>query len=200
MKLTPKQQRFVEEYLVDLNATQAALRAGYSEKTARAIGQQNLTKLYIQQEIQKRMNKRSEKTEITAERILEELGAIAFQDVNNVVTIETREEKIRGKLIKEATEEDPAVYEEKMRSYQHVIVKDTSELTPSQRKSIASIKEGKYGIEVKFYDKIRAIELLGKHLSMFTEKVEHSGTVTNQNVDMSALGLEELRKLAKLDE
>ena len=64
-KLTPKQQRFIDEYLVDLNATQAAIRAGYSEKTAPEIGRQNLMKLDIKEAIAKRQQKRAERTEIT---------------------------------------------------------------------------------------------------------------------------------------
>jgi phage terminase small subunit len=71
MSLTPKQQTFVDEYLVDLNATQAAIRAGYSKKTARAIAQQNLTKLDIQQAIQKAQQKRSERVQITQDSVLE---------------------------------------------------------------------------------------------------------------------------------
>lgn len=72
-KLNPKQTRFVEEYLIDFNATQAAIRAGYSEKTARAIGQENLTKPYIQAEIAKRTKVTSEKLQITQEQIIQEL-------------------------------------------------------------------------------------------------------------------------------
>ena len=77
-KLTPKQRRFIDEYLIDLNATQAAIRAGYSEKTAYSIGLQNLKKLEIQAEIQKRRNRLQSKLEITQERVLQELAAIAF--------------------------------------------------------------------------------------------------------------------------
>ena len=83
-KLTLKQQRFVEEYLVDFNATQAAIRAGYSEYTAYSIGCENLTKPNIQEFIQEEMNKRSKKTGITAEKILEELSKIAFFDIRKL--------------------------------------------------------------------------------------------------------------------
>ena len=69
-ELTLKQRRFVEEYLCDLNATQAAIRTGYSIKTARSQGQRLLTIADIQAEIQRLMAKRSEKTEITAEYVL----------------------------------------------------------------------------------------------------------------------------------
>jgi len=71
--VTPKQQRFVEEYLKDLNATQAAIRAGYSQKTAKEIGAENLTKPHIAAAVKKAMGKRSKKTGITAEKMLHDL-------------------------------------------------------------------------------------------------------------------------------
>jgi phage terminase small subunit len=79
-KLTAKQQRFVDEYLVDLNATQAAIRAGYSKKTAHAIGEENLRKPEIQAALQERMKARQERTEITQDAVLKELARIAFFD------------------------------------------------------------------------------------------------------------------------
>lgn len=78
-KLTPKQKTFVQEYLVDLNATQAAIRAGYSAKTARQVGAENLSKPVIQEFIQAAMNKRSERTEITADYVLYGIKAIVEQ-------------------------------------------------------------------------------------------------------------------------
>lgn len=68
--MTPKQEAFVREYLVDLNATQAAIRAGYSEKTAGAIGDENLKKPEIAQALKIAMEKRAERTEITADYVL----------------------------------------------------------------------------------------------------------------------------------
>lgn len=79
-KLTPKQQRFIDEYLVDLNATQAAIRAGYSEATAPEIGCQNLMKLNIKEAIAERQQKRAERTEITQDRVLLEVARLAFSD------------------------------------------------------------------------------------------------------------------------
>lgn len=74
--LTPKQSMFVKEYLIDLNATQAAIRAGYSEKTAGQIGEQNLKKLEIAKAIQDEMDKRGEKIDITSENVLESIVRI----------------------------------------------------------------------------------------------------------------------------
>ena len=71
--MTPKQQRFVEEYLIDCNATQAAIRAGYSEKTAAVIGAENLTKPNIQEAVETAMQSRSERTEITQDWVIDKL-------------------------------------------------------------------------------------------------------------------------------
>lgn len=79
-KLTNKQKRFCEEYLIDLNATQAAVRAGYSEKTADRIANQNLKKLEVQQYLQKLMQERSERTKISADDVVRELERIAMTD------------------------------------------------------------------------------------------------------------------------
>ena len=73
-KLTPKQKTFIDEYLIDLNATQAAIRAGYSLKTANRIATENLSKPVIQAEIQKRMKDREERTEITQDFVMRERG------------------------------------------------------------------------------------------------------------------------------
>lgn len=74
--LKGKQQRFVDEYLIDLNATQAAIRAGYSAKTARQIGEQNLTKFYIANAIKQAIDSRSTETGITAKKVLEDIELI----------------------------------------------------------------------------------------------------------------------------
>ena len=78
--LTQKQSCFVDEYLVDLNATQAAIRSGYSKKTARTIGNQNLTKLDISSAIQERMNYRSERTKVTLDQVVREAARLALFD------------------------------------------------------------------------------------------------------------------------
>ncbi len=93
-RLTAKQDRFVEEYLVDLNATQAALRAGYSEKTARSIGAENLSKPDIEKAIADALEARRLRTEITQDRVLEELAAIAFAPLPEV-----REVKMSDRLV-----------------------------------------------------------------------------------------------------
>ena len=100
-KLNPKQQRFVEEYLIDLNATQAAIRAGYSPKTATAIASENLSKPSISAAIACAMAERSKRTGITQDRILEELAKVAFIKLTDIVDD-------TGKIKAGATDEDRA--------------------------------------------------------------------------------------------
>lgn len=83
MALTGKQNRFVEEYLIDHNATAAAKRAGYSKKTAGSQGQRLLTNVEIKKKIQQANQKRSERTEITQDRVLEEIGKYAFAEASD---------------------------------------------------------------------------------------------------------------------
>lgn len=83
MALTPKQERFVQEYLVDLNATQAAIRAGYSAKTASRIGPELLGKTCISEAIQKAIKKREKRTEVTQDYVIEKLREIAEKDASD---------------------------------------------------------------------------------------------------------------------
>lgn len=168
MKLTAKQERFVEEYLVDLNATQAALRAKYSKKTAAFIGAENLKKPKIKAEIERRMALRGQKTGITQEKVVNELAAIGMSDITDYVVIDAVEQD--GKSIPLLT------------------VKSLDELTPLQRSAIASIKQTASGIEVKLWDKNKALELLGRHLGMYTDKIDVKGTVDIASVLSAARG------------
>lgn len=167
-KLTAKQQQFVEEYLIDLNATQAAIRAGYSPNTAYSIGNENLNKPEIRARIDKAMAERSKRTGVNADRVIQELARIAFVNAPNVV--DTNSATVKAN----ATEDDTA--------------------------AIASVKvkivDGDFSSverEVKFADKLKALELLGKHLGMFKDKVELSGEV-NTNTDKLDKILEQLNE------
>ncbi|OLO26791.1 hypothetical protein BTR23_22160 [Alkalihalophilus pseudofirmus] len=84
--LTPKQRRFVQEYMIDLNATQAAIRVGYSQRTAYSIGQENLSKPEIKQAIEEQMDEVSRRNQITVDDIVNQLSKIAFADIRDFVT------------------------------------------------------------------------------------------------------------------
>lgn len=152
-KLTDKQQRFVDEYLIDLNATQAAIRAGYSVKRASEIGYQQLQKTTVSRAISEAMAERSKRTGINADRVLQELARIAFVKASDV--IDTTDATIKY----DASDDDLA-------TIQSVKVKTIP------------TKEGS-GVEreIRLNDKLKALELLGKHLGMFKDKLEINGSV-----------------------
>ncbi|CAN7245782.1 terminase small subunit [Variovorax sp. LjRoot175] len=85
--IEPRQQRFVDEYLIDLNATQAAIRAGYSEKPSRQMGSESLSKPYIQAAIAEARNRRESRTQITADKVFREAWNTAVADVRELVQI-----------------------------------------------------------------------------------------------------------------
>ena len=153
--LTPKQQRFVDEYILDLNATQAAIRAGYSAKTADRIGPELLGKTWVAAAVDNAKQKREKRTEITADRVLEGLAAVAFGDLRTLFSD-------TGALI------------------------SPSDLPDAAAKMLAGIEvstvnRGEGDVEhvakVKTNDRLKALELLGKHLGMFTDKLEVTGSV-----------------------
>lgn len=165
-RLTEKQARFVAEYLVDMNATDAAKRAGYSEKTAYAIGFENLRKPEIQEAIQAAMEERAKRTAITQDMVLRELAKVAFSNGTDFARV------VSTPMVTTIIDEDSNP-QEVIRPVQHVELVDTDQLSPDKRAAIACIKEGKFGIEVKGYDKVKALELLGQHLGLFSGKEAH---------------------------
>lgn len=146
-KLTEKQQRFVDEYLIDLNATQAAIRAGYSVKTANEQGSQNLAKLSIQQAIAEQMAERSKRTGINQDRVVLELAKIALVKMTDIVDSQGR--------IKDGASEDDLACIESVKYKQ------------SESETGSSVER-----EVKISPKLKALELLGKHLGMWNDKID----------------------------
>jgi phage terminase small subunit len=169
LTLTPKQQRFVAEYLIDLNATQAAIRAGYSAKTATEQGSRLLTHVQVAAQIadgkarqlaavQTTVDVANADAELSAIRVLEEYRRLAFADVRSFFDANGN-------------------------------VKSMQDLTPEQGSALAGfevlIKNAKAGDGVtdtvhkfRLWDKTRALESLAKHFGLLTERVEHSGDVS----------------------
>lgn len=151
MKLTPKQQRFVAEYLIDLNATQAAIRAGYSQRTARSVASENLTKPDISQEIARQQAQRSDRVEVTQDWVVRELQRIAASDPRKLYD-------------------------------KHGQLKPITELDDDSAASLAGVEiesmateEGETPIrvrKVKRWEKTKALELLGRHLGMWNDKLQ----------------------------
>ena len=151
-KLTQKQQRFVEEYLIDLNATQAAIRAGYSVKTANEQGSQNLAKLSIQSAIAEAMAERSKRTGVNQDRVVQEIAKIAFVKMTDIVDD-------KGRIKESATDEDLACIEA---------------VKYKRSDGEAGMSEER---EVKLASKLKALEMLGKHLGMWDDKQNVNVTV-----------------------
>lgn len=164
-KLTPKQKRFVEEYLIDLNATQAAIRAGYSQRTARQIGEENLSKPDIFFAVQEAQAKRSERTEITQDMVLQELAKIGFSDIRKIVR--WGETMVRMETDKDGN--DVVV------PYHGLALIDSTEIDDATAAAISEVAEGRNGLTVKLHDKKGALVDIGRHLGMFKDRVEHSG-------------------------
>lgn len=165
-KLTDKQKKFIDEYLVDLNATQAAIRAGYKEKTAYRTGAENLRKPQIQREIQKRMQERQQRTEVTQDMVVKELAAIAFARATDYA-------EVKGGTVH---------------------IKDTNSLSEQQIRAIAGIKDGKFGIELKLNDKEKALELLGRHLGMWNDKLDIKTPAIDDSIKEMEAYFEQLKE------
>ena len=150
MKLTDKQQRFCEEYLIDLNATQAALRAGYCPRTANPQGSQNLAKLSIRNEIQRLKAERSERTQIEADGVVKELSKVAFSNISDYLTVDQEGEVFL--LDFEAIEREKLAAIESIKIYTTKNKDGSREYTTTQ---------------FKLHSKLNALEQLGKHLGVY---------------------------------
>lgn len=161
MALTAKQARFVEEYLIDLNATQAAIRSGYSAKSAEDIGRQLLRKTPVALAIAEHQRARAERTGITADRVMEELAKLGFSNMLDYLTI--------------GSDGDPyvdlsALDRDKAAAIQEVTVEDFKDGRGEDARDVRKVK-------FKLADKRAALVDIGKHLGMFKEQVEHTGLV-----------------------
>jgi phage terminase small subunit len=159
MPLTPKQERFVREYLIDLNATQAAVRAGYSRKTAHSIGHENLRKPDIQRAIAQSQKTLATKLEVTAARIVAELAKIGFANMQDYMRV--------------GADGDPCLDFSKVTRDQaaalcEVTVEDFKDGRGEDARDVRRVK-------FKLADKRAALVDLGRHLGLFKEKIERSG-------------------------
>lgn len=153
MAITEKQKKFVEEYLIDLNATRAAIRAGYSVKNAGKIGHELLEKTRISNEITKKIAERSRRTGINADRVLIELAKIAFVNADDVI-------ESKDATLKENASRD--------------------DLAAIQSIKVKTFGEDGVEREIKLADKIKALDMLGRHLGMWNDKLQVSGMEEEQ--------------------
>ncbi len=173
---TPRQERFIAEYLIDLNATQAAIRAGYSEKTASQGAAQLLANIKIKTEIEARQAKMAEKHEITADRILSELAKIGFANMQDYLhTDENGTPRLDwGHLSRTQAA-----------ALSEVTVDEFIAKTGEKDEDGNPIYGPARKVKFKLHDKQTALLSLGKHLGMFKDRVEYSGEVVHRLAQMS---------------
>ena len=169
-KLTDKQQRFVDEYLIDLNATQAAIRAGYSAKTADQQGSRMLANVKVKQAVAEKQAQRSKRTGVNQDRVVLELAKVAFAKMTDIVDS-------NGKIKEDASPDNLACIE-------------SIKYKGSDNEYGGSVER-----EVKIASKLKALELLGKHLGMWSDKfnvtVEKSEKLDDIISQLGGEGLEE---------
>lgn len=146
--LTPKQTLFVQEYLIDLNATQAAIRAGYSAKTAKSIGQENLTKPAIAEAIAAAQEERAEKCEVNAAYVLNRLVEVDQMDVLDI---------LNDDMALKPVSEWPKVWRQYLSGFD---VAEMFEGRGEDRDMVGLLKK------LRWPDKVRNLELLGKHIGV----------------------------------
>lgn len=162
-RLTKKNEVFCDEYLIDLNATQAAIRAGYSVESAGSIGSELLKKPEIRARIDTAMAERSKRTGINADRVLRELGRIAFVNPSDLIDLSTATVKPG------ASEDDLSVIAGvKVKYVPHKDYDDEGNVTV----------EDAIEREVRLCDKLKALEMCGRHLGMFKDDPAASAPVT----------------------
>jgi phage terminase small subunit len=171
---TAKQARFVEEYLIDLNATQAAIRAGYSAKTAGQIGEQNLRKLEIASAISDAQAQRSKRTEITADQVLRELARVGFANLSDVTDWGVKEVAFGydgdGKKLRPEEIGDAAMVRYVDAPFVTPVNRD--DLSEASRAAVSEVALGRDGFKIKMHDKNGALLQLGRHLGMFNDKLD----------------------------
>lgn len=158
-QLEPRQQRFVDEYLVDLNATQAAIRAGYSKKTAQPASSRLLSHVIIADAIAAKRAKLAEKFEVTRDQVLREYAKIGFSDIRRAITWGNTVRTIQDGV--ETTSHG-------------VSLLASEDIDQDTAAAIAEISETKDGLKLKFHDKRAALDSLSKILG-FNAPTEISG-------------------------
>lgn len=159
-KLTKNQKIFCDEYLIDLNATRAykvAYKNVTKDETAAASSSRLLRNVKVKTYVDKKMKEREKRTEVTQDKVLKELAKIGFANITDYINIiETEGYNESGELQK----------------YNDIKLEITKELDEAKQSAISEIKRGKNGVELKLNDKVKALELIGKHLGMFTDKID----------------------------
>ena len=157
-KLSAKRQRFVDEYCVDFNGTQAAIRAGYSANSANMQAARLLANDNIRKALDEKRLEIAESSKLKVSDVIDELKRIAFSDITQVTSFNNSKAK----------------------------VKSSRKLSEDAKKTIASVSQTQNGLTVKLHDKVKALELLGRYLNIFTDRVEVEGCGLGLILNMNA--------------
>lgn len=173
--MNERQLRFADEYLIDLNAEAAAIRAGYSPRYARGNAYKLVANGGIAEYIAKRQKDRAKRTEISQDDVIKEYSIIANAKITDYVKVVEKEMfvEIDGKMVAVLDADGNPV---KYKTVEPVL---TDELTEEQKKAIQVIQKGRDGFIIKTYDKLAALEKLGKHLGMWDKKEEDADNQQN---------------------
>lgn len=167
--MTKKQKIFADEYLIDLNATRA-YRVAYpsvkKDEAAAVNGSKLLRNTKVQEYISERMQERQQRTEVTQDMVVKELAAIAFARATDYA-------EVKGGAVR---------------------IKDTDTLSDQQIRAISGIKEGANGIEIKLNDKEKALELLGRHLGMWNDKLDIKTPAIDDSIKEMEAYFEQLKE------
>ncbi|HDZ37156.1 MAG TPA: terminase small subunit [Marinobacter sp.] len=164
---TPKQKRFIEEYPIDFNGTQAAIRAKFSKKTAAQQATRLLKNVHIQAAIQKRVGKLTTKVDITVERIVSELAKVGFSNL--------------GEYFRISKDGEPyidlsAITEEQSAALQEIMVEDFTDGRGDDARNVRRVK-------IKTLDKLNALDKLGKYLGMFVDRINLTGEIGIKRIE-----------------
>lgn len=188
MGLTQRQSAFCDEYLIDLNATQAAIRAGYSPKYAGENADKLLKNTNISLKIQELIAKRADRTGLNQDRVIDQLGFIAFSNLFDFMKVV---EKTRVEIGPDGNPEEVTTKKLELRS--------NAEIPPEKMVAISSVKITSNGIELKLCDKIKPLEMIGRHLGMFTGKIEVCTTSEVQSAyNLDEWDEDDLRSLSEI--
>lgn len=167
--MTYAQKRFCDEYLIDLNATRA-YKVAYpnckKDETASAAGSRMLGNVKVQEYISKKQKQIEKRTEVTQDMVIKELSAIAFSKASDYAKLKKMKRNIP------IFDEEGTIVDYKEEEYTGIEFTPTDELSEEQKKALSGIKQGKFGLEVNSCDKVRALELLGRHLGIFNDKLD----------------------------
>ena len=175
MKLTDKQSLFVSEYLIDFNATQAAIRSGYSRKTAYIIGHENLRKPKIQKALQIQIEARMERLQMSQDEVLLELRLLGMSSIEHYQVDEN------GELVLA-----PGAPEGAMRA-----------VSGFKKRSVYDEDGGvTHHVEFRLWNKPQSLTLVGRHLGMWVDKVEHKveGSLNDKSDEELRRMVDELRE------